>query len=147
MCKACSPSTTPPLRLTEDEREELLSHAESSIIYSASDGSVVGAGTSSPSSTFGVCIDPFHLNIRRGGKHAIRTGEESSLRSELEALIHAYTLIPQEIESVHAVDNQTAIDIHNRLTRAGLPKQRDLMHMHYHSTIARLYTAMLARGK
>ena len=147
MCKVCSPPTTPPLRLTDYEREELLSHAESSIIYSASDGSVVGAGTSSPSSTFGVCIDPLHLNIRRGGKHAIRTGEESSLRSELEALIHAYTLIPQEIESVHAVDNQTAIDIHNRLTRAGLPKQRDLMHMHYHSTIARLYSAMLARGK
>jgi hypothetical protein len=124
--------------------EELPSHAESNVIYSASDGSIVAAGTTSPSSTFGVCLDPLHLNIRWGGKHTISTGEESSLS---EALIHAYTLIPQEIETVHAVDNQTAIDIHNRLAQAGLPKQRDLMHMHYHRTIARLYSAMLARDK
>ena len=47
-------------------------------------------------------------------------GEESSLRAELEALIHAYTIIPAGIDVIHAVDNMTAIDIHSMLQTSGL---------------------------
>jgi hypothetical protein len=116
-------------------------------IYSASDGSVKGAGTDSASSTFGVVIDHIHTNIRRSGKIKIRTGEESSLRVELEALIHAYTLISTHVHTVHSVDNETAIAIHNELATSGLPPQRALMRLPYHSTIARLHTAMQHRTR
>jgi hypothetical protein len=108
---------------------------------------VKGAGTDLASSTFGVVIDHMHTNIRRSGKIKIRTGEESSLRVELEALIHAYTLIPTHVHTVHAVDNETAIAIHNELATSGLPPQRALMRLLYHSTIARLYTAMQQRKR
>ena len=97
------------------------------------------------SSTFGVVVDHTHTNIRRHGKIKIRKGEESSLRVELEALIHAYTLIPKHIHTIHAVDNETAIDIHNELASSGLPPQRALMQLPYHSTILRLHTAMQQR--
>jgi hypothetical protein len=44
-------------------------------------------------------------------------------------------------------DNLTAIEIHETLATSGLPSQRQLMKMTYHSTIVRLYNAMQARGK
>jgi hypothetical protein len=92
-----------------------------------------------------VVIDHIHTNRRRHSKIKIRKGEESSLRVELEALIHAYTLIPKHIRTIHAVDNETAIDIHNELAASGLPPQRALMQLPYHSTILRLHTAMQQR--
>jgi hypothetical protein len=73
-------------------------------------------------------------------------GEESSLRAELEALIHAYTIIPAGIDVIHAVDNMTAIDIHSMLQTSGLPPRCSLINKHYHSSIARLRTAMTNRG-
>ena len=121
--------------------ERLLTHT----IYSASDGSVKGAGTGHSSSSFGLVIDHLHTNVRRRGKITIREGEESSLRVELEALIHAYYLIPSHIKTIHAIDNETALEIHNALALTGLPPQRKLMHMPYHSTIVRLNTAMQHR--
>jgi hypothetical protein len=73
-------------------------------------------------------------------------GEESLLRVELEALIHAYYIIPPHIQTIHAADNVTAIDIHDTLASSGLPQQRALVKLPYHSTIVRLYNAMQARG-
>ena len=121
--------------------ERLLTHT----IYSASDGSVKGAGSGHSSSSFGLVIDHLHTNVRRRGEITIREGEESSLRVELEALIHAYYLIPAHIKTVHAIDNETALDIHNALAMTGLPPQRKLMQMPYHSTIVRLHNAMQKR--
>ena len=144
-CSECS-APTAPRPLTPDQISLLFDRSLSHTIYSASDGSVRGANTQSPSSTFGVCIDPSHLNITSGGKITIRMGEESSLRAELEALIHAYTIIPAGIDVIHAVDNMTAIDIHSMLQTSGLPPSRSLINKHYHSSIARLHTAMITRG-
>ena len=126
---------------------KLEKRARTHTIYSASDGSVKHAGTDHASSTFGVVIDHTHTNIRRYGKIKIRKGEESSLRVELEALIHAYNLIPSHIHTTHAADNETAIAIHNELATSGLPPQRALIQLPYHSTIARLHTAMQQRTR
>ena len=115
-------------------------------IYSASDGSVTHAGTPGASSSFGLVIDPSYTNITRNGKITIRSGEESSLRVELEALIHTYRIMPSHIHTQHVVDNLTAIDIHDMLAASGLPSQRQLMKMAYHSTIVRLDKAMQTRG-
>ena len=47
---------------------------------------------------------------------------------------------------MHAVDNETAIDIHENLAKSGILSQRDLMKIAYHSTIVRLHAAMQSRG-
>ena len=145
-CSACTVDTKHvhplhPSQLRNLERSALLR-----TIYSSSDGSVTNANTTRASSSFGMVIDPSHTNITRRGRISIRMGEESSLRVELEALIHAYTLIPAHISTIHAVDNETAIDIHTTLNRSGLPSQRELMKLAYHSTIVRLHAAMQSRG-
>jgi hypothetical protein len=121
--------------------------ALSRTIYSASDGSVLRAGKPDSSSFFGISIDPHHINITRNGKISIRKGEESSLRVELEALIHIYKILPAHIDTQHMADNLTAIEIHETLAASGLPSQRQLMKMTYHSTIVRLHNAMQVRGK
>ena len=64
---------------------------------------------------------------------------------ELEGLIQAYHLIPPHISPIHAVDNETAIDIHDTLAATGLPQQRSLVKLPYHSTVTRLYNAMQKR--
>ena len=143
-CGDCTQPTLPSL--TSDQASLLFERSLTHPIYSASDGSVRGANTNNPSSTFGVCIDPLNLNFTSGGKFSIRQGEECSLRAELEALIHAYHLIPTGIDVIHAVDNMTAIDIHNTLCTTGLSSRRSLINKHYHSTITRLHTAMAKRG-
>jgi hypothetical protein len=66
-------------------------------IYSASDGSVLTAGTRNPSSTFDITIDLASINVSHKGKITIRQGEESSLRVEIEGLIQAYYLIHSNI--------------------------------------------------
>ena len=144
-CNECSPPSE-PRSLTPDQLSHLFDRSLTHTIYSASDGSVKVANTPNNSSTFGVCIDPSHLNITSGGRITIRTGEESSLRAELEALIHAYTIIPAGIDVIRAVDNMTAIDIHSMLQSSGLPPRRSLINKHYHSSIVRLHTAMTNRG-
>jgi len=146
-CTACTHDHTRVQPLHQSHLSKLEERALTHTIYSASDGSVIGANTDSASSSFGLVIDHQHTNIRRRGKIKIRTGEESSLRVELEALIHAYHLIPKHIETIHAVDNETTIDIHNSLASTGLPTQRTLMKMPYHSTIVRLHNAMQERGR
>jgi hypothetical protein len=125
----------------------LKARAKHNTIYSASDGSVLHAGTPHTSSTFGICIDPDSVNVKRYGKINIRQGEESTLRTELEGLIQTYHLIPMSIDVTHTVVNLGAVDIHDRLVTHGLPCKRFLMHLNYHTTIKRLHTALLTRGK
>ena len=146
-CESCTPDRSHVSPLSPSQLDKLERRAESNVIYSASDGSVTSAGTTSASSSFGLVIDRSHTNIRRSGKISIKIGEESSLRVELEALIHAYFIIPPHIQTIHAADNETAIDIHDTLASSGLPQQRSLVKLPYHSTIARLYNAMQTRGK
>ena len=146
-CTACTtPTKTTVAPLTTRQLRELTKRAAQQTIYSASDGSVRGAGTAAPSSTFGVFIDLITETISRCGRITIRTGEESSLRTELEGLIHAYNLIPSHIQTRHTVDNMTALDIHERLAASGLPPNRQHVQHHYHSTITRLHLAMQRRG-
>ena len=71
--------------------------------------------------------------------------EASSLRAELEGLIIAYKLIPAPLEVVHAVDNTTAIHIHNLIATGGL-NDYFLLRQPYKATIIRLANAMKARG-
>ena len=146
-CTACSPIPHRPEPLHPRVLNRLKARAKHNTIYSASDGSVLHAGTPQASSTFGISIDPDSVNVKRYGKINIRQGEESSLRTELEGLIQAYHLIPTIIDVTHAVDNLGAVDIHNRLLTHGLPCNRALMHLNYHTTIKRLHNAMLTRGR
>ena len=146
-CEECQPELTTVKQLHPSHRMKLERRALTHTIYSASDGSVKYAGTERASSTFGIVIDHNHTNVRRCGKIEIRKGEESSLRVELEALIHAYNLIPQNVPTIHAADNETAIAIHNELAASGLPPQRALVLLPYHSTIVRLHKAMQRRSR
>ena len=146
-CHSCTPDKTKVMSLHPSHLAKLETRALTHQIYSASDGSVKKAGTDQASSTFGVVIDHNHTNVRRYGKINIRKGEESSLRVELEALIHAYSLIPTHIHTIHAADNETAIAIHNELATSGLPPHRALMQLPYHSTIVRLHSAMQKRTR
>ena len=145
-CAECTADRLSVRPLHPDQVTRLEQGALLRTIYSASDGSVTHAGTPGASSAFGLVIDPSHTNITRNGKISIRGGEESSLRVELEALIHTYKLMPRHIHTQHVVDNLTAIEIHDILAASGLPSQRQLMKMAYHSTIIRLHNAMQSRG-
>ena len=146
-CTACSPTPHRPDPLHPRVINRLKARAKHNTIYSASDGSVLHAGTPQASSTFGISIDPDSVNVKRYGKINIRQGEESSLRTELEGLIQAYHLIPTVIDVTHAVDNLGAVDIHDRLLTHGIPCNKALMHLNYHTTIKRLHNAMLTRGR
>jgi hypothetical protein len=54
--------------------------------------------------------------------------------------------MPRHSHTQHVVDNLTTIEIHDTLAASGLPFQRQLMKLAYHSSIVRLDNAMQARG-
>ena len=145
-CPVCAPKAYRPPPLTRKHLKLLRKRMIHHTIYSASDGSVLRAGTMDPSSTFGITIDPASINVSHKGKIDIRQGEESSLRVEIEGLIQAYYLIPPDIPVRHAVDNKGTVDIHDHMVRHGLRSDKSLLKQHYHSSIRRLHAAMNARG-
>ena len=145
-CQACGPKAYRPPPLTRKQLKQLRTRMVNHTIFSASDGSVLRAGSTNPSSTFGITIDPASIDISHRGKISIRQGEESSLRVEIEGLIQAYHLIPADIPVQHAVDNKGTVDIHDHMVRHGLRTDKSLLNQHYHSSIRRLHAAMQERG-
>ena len=82
----------------------------------ASDGSVEGAQTGAAKSAWGIAIRLDGQTIyTHCGAIKIRQSEESSLRAELEGLTQLYTILPRDITPRVAVDNLSAIHIHNNL--------------------------------
>ena len=92
-----------------------IQHATSTI-YVASDGSVEGAQTGRAKSAWGVaiCIDEETIYTAKGAID-IRQSEESSLRAELQGLTQLYRILPRNIDPRVAVDNKSAIQIHDKL--------------------------------
>ena len=140
-CQDCLPSPTYPV-LPPIVREALLS---SPLTYTASDGSVRNQDTPHSSSTFGFHISHITHPFTHQGHIPVLHFEASSLRAELEGIITAYRLIPAEANVIHAVDNETAILLHDIILHRGLTDHY-LAKQPYRATLVRLSHAIATRG-
>ena len=147
-CPAHTPIPPPPHTIPELTPEEHHILADTNCeLYSASDGSVVQAGTGQATSTFGIAIKTTESYVTRRGKFRIRQGDESSYRAELEGIIWAYKIIPNYLATTHAVDNTAAINTHAwLLTKKERPTYDECRRKkQYITAIQRLWDAMQHR--
>jgi len=147
-CPTHAPPPPPPHTIPKLTPEELRTLQNMTTeMYSASDGSVLRAGTGYASSTFGIAIKTPVNYITRRGKFKIRQGEEASYRAEIEGIIWAYKIIPTNLNFTHAVDNTAAIDTHNwLLTKKECPTHDECRRKNqYITAIQRLWDVMQNR--
>ena len=115
-CKTCLPKQDirTPRKLSNRQLQRL--READAQIYAASDGSVQAAQSGKATSSWGLAIRYKDIPIfSTGGAIQIRQSEESSLRAELQGLTELYHILPQDIQPRIAVDNETAIQIHDKL--------------------------------
>ena len=117
----------------------------SPLTYTASDGSVRNQDTHLSSSTYGLHIAHTTHPFTHQGHIPVLPFEASSLRAELEGIIAAYRLIPAEATVIHAVDNETAIFLHDIVLHRGLTDHY-LIKQPYRATLVRLSHAIASRG-
>jgi hypothetical protein len=117
----------------------------SPLTYTASDGSVRNQDTPLSSSTYGFHISHNTHPFIHHGHIPVLPFEASSLRAELEGIIAAYHLILAEANIIHAVDNETAIFLHNIVLHRGLTDHY-LIKQPYRATLVRLSHAIVSRG-
>ena len=140
-CGAC----TQPAPETELPPAIAAALLASPLTYTASDGSVRNQDTSLSSSTYGFHISHNTHPFTHHGHIPVLPFEASSLRAELEGIIAAYHLIPAEANVIHAVDNETAIFLHNIVLHRGLTDHY-LIKQPYRATLVRLSHAIATRG-
>ena len=144
ICPRCSAlPTDPPPWLEPLTTAELQQLRSAKIIYSAGDGSV--SSTVPKQATFGIVFmdETGRVIARRSKRFIIREDDISSFRSELEALIGVYLLLPSDLSSDHTIDNESAQKIHDIMALLqDPPLDRRWIQKPHFSAIWRLHQAI-----
>ena len=84
--------------------------------------------------------------ISRSGKIRLSLGEDSSYRVELEGLVQLYTILPADISTRHACDNEAAVKAHKSTRYHARKSARKWAKTEYRTTFDRLHQAMKTRN-
>jgi hypothetical protein len=149
-CAICSPpeGTTPDATIVPLNIEELhLLYTAPGTIFTNTDGSVKKAQTLEASLTWALSIriSPT-ITISRSGKISLSPGEESSYRVELEGLVQLNAILPADVTTRHACDNEAAVTAHKSIHYHAWKPARKWAKTEYRTTLDRLHQAMQSRN-